>query len=37
MNTPGGIHTATNRGTIPVRILTVYVVEKGKPLAEAVP
>jgi hypothetical protein len=37
MNTPGGIHTATNRGTIPVKILTVYVVEKGKPLAEAIP
>ena len=37
MNTVGGIHTATNRGTVPVKILTVYIVEKGKPLAEAVP
>ena len=37
MNTFGGIHTATNRGTTPVKILTVYIVEKGKPLAEAVP
>ena len=37
MNTLGGIHTATNRGTTPVKILTVYVVEKGKPLAETVP
>lgn len=37
MNTFGGIHTATNRGTVPVKILTVYIVEKGKPLAEAVP
>jgi len=37
MNTLGGIHTATNRGTTPVKILTVYIVEKGKPLAEAVP
>lgn len=37
MNTVGGIHTATNRGTVPVKILTVYVVEKGKPLAEVVP
>ncbi len=37
MNTLGGIHTATNRGTTPVKLLTVYIVEKGKPLAEAVP
>jgi quercetin dioxygenase-like cupin family protein len=37
MNTVGGIHTATNRGTVPVKILTVYIVEKGKPLAEVVP
>ena len=37
MNTVGGVHTATNRGTTPVKILTVYVVEKGKPLAEQVP
>ncbi|HEV8446711.1 MAG TPA: cupin domain-containing protein [Gemmatimonadaceae bacterium] len=37
MNTLGGIHTATNRGTTPVKILTVYIVEKGKPLAEQVP
>src|SRR5215475_7799842 len=32
MNPLGGIHIATNRGTVPVKILTVYVVEKGKPL-----
>ncbi len=37
MNTLGGIHTAVNRGTTPVKLLTVFVVEKGKPLAEAVP
>jgi quercetin dioxygenase-like cupin family protein len=37
MNTLGGIHTATNRGTTPVKLVTVYIVEKGKPLAEAVP
>ena len=37
MNTAGGIHVATNRGSIPVKILTCYVVEKGKPLAEIVP
>jgi quercetin dioxygenase-like cupin family protein len=37
MNTVGGIHTATNRGTVPVKILTVYIVEKGKPMAEQVP
>lgn len=37
MNTLGGIHTATNRGTTPVKILTVYIVEKGKPLAETLP
>lgn len=37
MNTLGGIHTATNRGTVPVKILTVYIVEKGKPLAETIP
>jgi quercetin dioxygenase-like cupin family protein len=37
MNAVGGIHTATNRGTVPVKILTVYIVEKGKPLAEQVP
>jgi quercetin dioxygenase-like cupin family protein len=37
MNPLGGIHVATNRGTVPVKILTVYIVEKGKPLAEPVP
>jgi quercetin dioxygenase-like cupin family protein len=37
MNSAGGIHVATNRGTVPVKILTVYIVEKGKPLAEPVP
>jgi quercetin dioxygenase-like cupin family protein len=37
MNTLGGIHTATNRGATPVKLLTCYVVEKGKPLAQVVP
>lgn len=37
MNTLGGIHTATNHGTVPVKILTVYIVEKGKPMAETIP
>lgn len=37
MNSLGGVHNATNRGTTPVKILTVYIVQKGKPLAEAVP
>ncbi|HEY2164782.1 MAG TPA: cupin domain-containing protein [Gemmatimonadaceae bacterium] len=37
MNTLGGIHTATNRGATPVKLLTCYVVEKGKPLAEVLP
>ena len=32
-----GIHNATNTGTTPVKILAVYLVEKGKPLAEPVP
>lgn len=31
------VHNATNKGTTPVKILAVYLVEKGKPLAEAVP
>jgi len=31
------IHNATNKGTKPVKILAVYLVEKGKPLAESVP
>jgi quercetin dioxygenase-like cupin family protein len=31
------IHNATNKGTKPVKILAVYIVEKGKPLAESVP
>lgn len=33
-NPVGGIHNATNPGTKPVKILAVYIVEKGKPLAE---
>ncbi len=37
MNLGGGVHVATNRGSVPVKILTVYIVEKGKPLAEQVP
>jgi quercetin dioxygenase-like cupin family protein len=32
-----GIHNAKNPGTAPVKILAVYIVEKGKPLAEPVP
>jgi quercetin dioxygenase-like cupin family protein len=32
-----GVHNARNTGTTPVKILAVYLVEKGKPLAEAVP
>jgi len=31
------VHNATNKGTKPVKILAVYLVEKGKPLAESVP
>jgi quercetin dioxygenase-like cupin family protein len=32
-----GVHNARNRGKEPVKILAVYVVEKGKPLADPVP
>jgi len=32
-----GVHNARNTGTTPVKILAVYLVEKGKPLAEPVP
>ena len=35
-NVPG-VHNAKNTGTTPVKILAVYLVEKGKPLAEPVP
>ena len=31
------VHNATNKGSKPVKILAVYIVEKGKPLAESVP
>lgn len=31
------VHNARNPGTKPVKILGVYIVEKGKPMAEAVP
>ena len=31
-----GVHNARNPGTKPVKILAVYLVEKGKPLAEPV-
>ena len=31
------VHNARNTGSTPVKILAVYLVEKGKPLAEAVP
>lgn len=32
-----GVHNARNPGRSPVKILAVYIVEKGKPLAEPVP
>ena len=32
-----GVHNAKNPGKTPVKILAVYLVEKGKPLAELVP
>lgn len=32
-----GVHNAKNTGSAPVRILAIYLVEKGKPLAEPVP
>jgi len=32
-----GVHNAKNTGTTAVKILAVYLVEKGKPLAERVP
>jgi len=32
-----GVHNAKNTGTAPVKILAIYLVEKGKPLAEPVP
>ena len=35
-NAPG-VHNAKNTGKTPVKILAVYLVEKGKPLAEPVP
>jgi quercetin dioxygenase-like cupin family protein len=35
-NENGAVHNARNPGTTPTRTITVYVVEKDKPLAEAV-
>jgi quercetin dioxygenase-like cupin family protein len=35
-NAPG-VHNAKNTGKTPVKILAVYLVEKGKPIAEPVP
>jgi quercetin dioxygenase-like cupin family protein len=32
-----GVHNARNTGKEPVKILAVYIVEKGKPLSEPVP
>jgi len=32
-----GVHNAKNTGTTPVKILAIYLVEKGKPLSEPVP
>ena len=36
-NNGPGVHNAKNTGTKPVKILAVYLVEKGKPMAEPVP
>ena len=32
-----GVHNARNTGKTPVKILAIYLVEKGKPIAEPVP
>jgi len=32
-----GVHNVRNTGTVPVKILAIYLVEKGKPIAEPVP
>ena len=36
-NNGAGVHNARNTGTVPVKILAIYLVEKGKPIAEPVP
>jgi quercetin dioxygenase-like cupin family protein len=36
-NAVSEVHDARNRGSAPVKILAVYIVEKGKPLAEPAP
>jgi quercetin dioxygenase-like cupin family protein len=36
-NNGPGVHNARNTGTTPVKILAVYLVEKGKPIAEPIP
>lgn len=36
-NPLSAVHNAKNTGAAPVKILAVYLVEKGKPLAEAAP
>lgn len=36
-NNGAGVHNARNTGTAPVKILAIYLVEKGKPIAEPVP
>jgi mannose-6-phosphate isomerase-like protein (cupin superfamily) len=33
----GTIHNATNTGTGPAKVLSTYIVEKGKPLATPAP
>jgi len=33
----GVVHDAHNNGSVPVRVLGVYVIEKGKPLASPAP
>ena len=36
-NNGAGVHNAKNTGKTPVKILAIYLVEKGKPIAEPVP
>ena len=33
----GTVHNARNDGTVPAKLVVVYVVEKGKPIRTAVP
>ena len=36
-NNGAGVHNATNTGKVPVKILAIYLVEKGKPVAQPAP